>query len=70
MDDRHTRFILYLDGQLTNALIAMAQEDCRAPRQQLIWLARKEAIRRGLLPEDNERQIPDRASQLCTAASG
>ncbi len=71
MDKMHTRFILYLDSQLTDALIAMAQEDCRVPRQQLIWLARNEAARRGLLKVENtEAQKLDRAAQTCAAVGG
>ncbi|MBI3741030.1 MAG: hypothetical protein HY257_04660 [Chloroflexi bacterium] len=39
-----------IDQKLNGALTQMAKDDARTPALQLLWLARVEAIRRGLLP--------------------
>jgi hypothetical protein len=43
-----------LSGGEITALIRMAEMDCRQPREQLRFLLREEASKRGLLPCDQQ----------------
>lgn len=47
------RMVLILNESERQALKAMSENDLRFPREQLRYLLRLEAIRRGLLPADN-----------------
>ena len=51
-----------------NALVTMAQVSCRAPREQLRFLLRRQAQRRGLLP-DVAQKNPLVASALAGVAT-
>lgn len=43
-----------LDRRELTALVQMAEADCRHPREQLRYLLREEACRRGLLPREQQ----------------
>jgi hypothetical protein len=45
------RLILFLDEEISSALLSMAREDCRNPTLETLWVLREEAKRRGLLSE-------------------
>lgn len=47
--EQHYRLTLNLPESMYNLLNRMAQEDMRDGRQQIVWLVREEAIKRGLL---------------------
>lgn len=47
------RMVLVLSELERQALKVMSENDLRFPREQLRYLLRLEAIRRGLLPADN-----------------
>lgn len=46
------RVSVVLDDDVGTALARMCQQDMRPPRQQLAWIVRAEAQRRGLLEND------------------
>lgn len=52
-----------IDQKLDGALTRMARDDARTPALQLLWLARVEAIRRGLLPVNAIPTERDEAQQ-------
>ncbi|OQY87154.1 MAG: hypothetical protein B6D41_12285 [Chloroflexi bacterium UTCFX4] len=62
----NAELIRQIDERLDGALVTMAQQDARTPALQLLWLARREAERRKLLP-NRERvhkpQPPRRAAK-------
>lgn len=47
-----TRVNVPLDNRELTALVQMSEADCRHPREQLRYLLREEAYRRGLLPKE------------------
>lgn len=57
------RMVLVLSEPERQALRAMSERDMRFPREQLRYLLRQEAERRGLLPADSgaadDRQAPE-----------
>jgi hypothetical protein len=55
-----TRITLTLDQVEARALAAMAQADCRQPRDQVKRLTRSEAEKRGLWPIVQEQPVPQR----------
>ncbi|MEI8164799.1 MAG: hypothetical protein WCG26_00405 [Chloroflexales bacterium] len=57
------RIVITLDPTECAALGAMARDELRYPRDQLRWLLREEAKRRGLLPAEPAQEAPQVASQ-------
>ncbi len=50
------RLMVTLTGEEPSALTRMAADDCRDPREQLRYLLREEARRRGLLAEGQQEE--------------
>ena len=63
---RTTRVNVPLDTRELAALVRMAEADCRHPREQMRYLLREEAYKRGLLTE--ERQVEREGEQDGEAA--
>lgn len=55
---------LRLDKLEAHALIRMSDQDCRLPREQLRFILREEARRRGLLGQEVSTQELEPDSQL------
>ena len=53
---RTTRVNVPLDARELTALVRMAEADCRHPREQMRYLLREEASKRGLLTEEQQRE--------------
>ncbi len=51
-----TQFYVKLPIALGRAVLAMADQDCREPRQQVEYVLRQEAQRRGLLAREQEQE--------------
>ncbi len=51
MADTTTRVSVPLDASEVRALVAMARDDCRHPREQLRYLLREAAHQRGFVVE-------------------
>ncbi len=56
-----TRVNVPLDDRELTALVRMAEAECRHPREQMRYLLREEACRRGLL--SNEQQVKHEEEQ-------
>jgi len=46
------RLTLFLNKELTRALLLMSQSDFRSPIQEAVWILRQEASRRGLFSQE------------------
>lgn len=60
------RISVPLESADLQALVLMAQADCRHPRHEMLWLLRQEATRRGLLAagaQQAEREQGQRAEE-------
>ncbi len=55
------RLVIVLNHGEARALLRMAEEECRHPREQLRFLLRQEAIRRGLILVE---QIPKQEDDM------
>ena len=63
-----TRVTVPLEPRELVALVRMAAADCRHPREQMRYLLREEACRRGLLTEQDEQQVEQEEEQDGKAA--
>lgn len=57
-----TKIVLTLDQVESQVLVAMAQADCRPPRDQVRQLIQSEAKRRGLWPTPTTTKTPASAA--------
>lgn len=61
-----TRVTINLDQDIGAALVAMCEQDLRYPKQQIAWVLRREAERRGLVKNEaagSFGEVPPAASQ-------
>ena len=63
------RVNVVLDKSEAAALVRMAEVDCRHPREQMRYLLREEACRRGLLSKE-QQGTPEEEQDGKTAVTG
>ncbi len=57
------QLVIDIDRRLAGVLSLMAHDDCRTSEQEIAWLIRNEAVRRGLLEKSSTVQTTNREVQ-------
>jgi hypothetical protein len=66
---RTTRVNVPLDTSELTALVRMAETDCRHPREQMRYLLREEAYKRGLLSHEQLQQEEEQDGEVAVTGS-